>query len=268
MNLNLRIGLYCLLGGLYFTVAALGAGHFWLWWLCGILTVASLTPVVRFGPRHWLAQAGIIYLALVVVGLVCTLTEAVLFFPSMKAEAQRDLIGGSVSYLIATVVLVALARMLKLAEPAEQAAPHRPAGIAIPMVVLAGLSYALYYQVFGYITYHYFTQQYYQQSVAEQIVPLGYWFYVYLWVRGIVMVLAVLPIIYTLRLPRWQAALAVGVVIWIVGGGAALLVPNPMMVTVQRYEHIVEIMTQNVSLGVTAVFLLRPRAARTAATSA
>jgi len=72
----------------------------------------------------------------------------------------------------------------------------------------------------------------------------------------------VLPIIYTLRLPRWQAALAVGAIIWIVGGGAPLLVPNATMVAAQRYTHIVEIMTQNVSLGITAVFLLRARAAQ------
>jgi hypothetical protein len=71
----------------------------------------------------------------------------------------------------------------------------------------------------------------------------------------------VLPIIYSLRLPRWQAALAVGLMVWIVGGGAALLVPNSMMIAAQRYIHIVEIMTQNVSLGITAVWLLRPRTA-------
>jgi hypothetical protein len=35
-----------------------------------------------------------------------------------------------------------------------------------------------------------------------------------------------------------------------------------MMIAAQRYTHIVEIMTQNVSLGITAVFLLRPRTAK------
>ena len=49
---------------------------------------------------------------------------------------------------------------------------------------------------------------------------------------------------------------------WIVGGGAVLLPPNSRMVTVQRYEHIVEIMTQNVLLCITAVLLLRPKAAK------
>jgi len=258
MNLNVRIGLYCLLGGLCFTVSALGAGHFWLWWLSGVLTVAAFVPVVRFGPRSWLALYGCIVLTLVVVGLVCTLSEGVLFYPSMKAEALRDLIGGSVSYLIAAAVLVALARLLKLAEPGEQIVAHRSLGIAIPMVLLAGFSYVIYYQIFGYLTFHYFTQQYYPHAV-EQATAMGVWFWVYQWGRGTLMTLAVLPIIYTLRMRRWPTALAVGAIVWIVGGAAALLVPNPMMVTAQRYEHVVEIMTQNVSLGITAVLLLRPR---------
>lgn len=260
MNVKWRIGLYCLLGGLCFTVAALGAGHFWLWWLSGVLTVASLAPVVRFGPRNLPALYGSIVSTLVVVGLVCTLSEGALFFPAIKAEALRDLIGGSVSYLVVAAVLVALARLLKLAEPAGQVVAHRPVGIAIPMVLLAGLSYVVYYQIFGMIAFQFLTKQYYPHAV-EQVAALGFWFWVYQWGRGTLMTLAVLPIIYTLRLRRWQAALAVGVLVWIAGGAAALLVPNPMMIATQRYEHIVEIMTQNVSLGMTAVWLLRPKAA-------
>jgi hypothetical protein len=264
MNLNVRIGLYCLLGGLCFTLPAMEMGHFWLWWLSGILTVAALTPVVRFGPRHPLAMYGAVVLALVVVGLVCTLSEGVLFFPEMKAEALRNLIGGSASYLVAAAVLVALARVLKLAEPTGQVVPHRPVGIAIPMMLLSGFSYVVYYFVFGSITFQFFTKQYYPHA-AEQAAALGLWFWGYQWGRGTLMTLAVLPFIYTLRMKRWHAALAVGVLVWIVGGAAALLVPNGIMVVEQRYIHIVEIMTQNVSLGITAVFLLRPRAAKTAA---
>jgi hypothetical protein len=78
------------------------------------------------------------------------------------------------------------------------------------------------------------------------------------------MTLAILPVIYTLRLPRWQAAITVGLLVWIVGGAGPLLVPNPMMVTAQRYIHIGEIFTQNFSLGITAVLLLRPKSAKLA----
>jgi hypothetical protein len=267
MNLYCRIGLYCLLGGLCFAVSALGAGHFWLWWLSGVITVAALTPVARFGPRHPLALYGAIVLTLVVIGLVCTLSEGVLFYPAMKADALRELIGGSVSYLVVAAVLVGLARVLKLTEPHEEAVRHRRWALAIPLVLAAGAAYLVYYEFFGAITYLLYTKQFYPHA-AEQVAALGPWFFGYQLARGVLMTLAVLPIIYTLRLPRWQTALVVGLMVWIVGGGAALLVPNPMMIALQRYTHIVEIMTQNVSLGVTAVLLLRPRKAMERAHSA
>jgi hypothetical protein len=49
--------------------------------------------------------------------------------------------------------------------------------------------------------------------------------------------------------------------LWVVGGAAPLLVPNALMIPVQRYIHIVEILTQNMSLGITAVLVLRPNRA-------
>ena len=80
------------------------------------------------------------------------------------------------------------------------------------------------------------------------------------------MTLAVLPVIYTLRLPRLQAALIVGLLVWVVGGAAPLLVPNEMMGATQRYIHIGEIFTQNFLLGVTATLLMRPRKSAAVAT--
>jgi hypothetical protein len=261
MSLSQRIAIYCVLGGLCFTFSAVGAGHFWLYWLSGIVTVASLVPMVRFGPRHSLALFGALAAVLVVVGLVCTISEGVIFYPAMKQEALRDVLGGSAAYLVTAAVLVVLAKLWKLPETTERPVEHRSVGVAIPMVLLAGLSYAAYYLVFGAITFQFFTHQYYPHA-AEQLAAIGPWFWPYQWARGTLMVLAVLPIVYMLRLPRWQAALAVGLLVWIVGGGAPLLVPNGAMGTAQRYIHIVEIFTQNFSLGVTAVLLLLPRAAK------
>jgi hypothetical protein len=58
---------------------------------------------------------------------------------------------------------------------------------------------------------------------------------------------------------RWQAAIAVGSIIWICGGAGPLLLPNAFMGTTQRLIHTVEIFTQNFPLGATAVLLLRPK---------
>jgi hypothetical protein len=257
----LRVWLYCLLAGLAFTIPALGTGHFGWWWISGILVAASLVSVSRFGPRHLLAQFGTTFLVLAVVGTLCTLSEAIVFFPEMKAQMKASLVGGIVMDLLLAAVLVALARVLKLAEPGGEPVLPRSPQLTRFFVVLAGLSYVVYYEIFGSITFHFFTNQYYPHAV-EQATAMGVWFWAYQWARGLMMTLAVLPIVLSLRLPRWQAALAVGMIVWSVGGGGALLVPNTMMVAAQRYIHIIEIMTQNVSLGVTAVLLLRPTSTR------
>jgi hypothetical protein len=203
---------------------------------------------------------------LVVVGLMCTLSEGVVFFPEQKAQMMKSFGGGSIAYVLAAAVLVALARVIKLADTTERQVDQRSAAMTVPLFLLAGLSYVVYYEIFGAITYQYFTRQYYPHA-AEQVNAMGPLVFMgYQWVRGLLMTIAVLPVIYTLRLPRWQTALVVGLMVWIVGGGAPLLVPGPMMIAPQRFIHIVEIMSQNVCLGMTAVWLLRAKAARTVAT--
>ena len=57
----------------------------------------------------------------------------------------------------------------------------------------------------------------------------------------------------------WLSGILVGALIWIAGGLAPLIVPNELMVTTQRMIHIVEILTQNALLGITAALLLRPK---------
>jgi hypothetical protein len=258
MSMSLRIALFCLLGGLCFTISAMGAGHFGWWYLSGVLTAAALLPVVRFGPRGMAAQGTAMFVMLVLIGLVCTLSEGVVFFPEKKAQMMAGLAGGTVLYLIAAVVFAVLAKLLKLHKEQDEEVAHRSVGVAIPMVLLAAFSYLVYYEIFGAITYQFFTKGYYPHAV-EQITAMGAWFFAYQIARGLVMTLAVLPVIYTLRLPRWQTALIVGLLVWVIGGAAPLVVPSEVMTTVQRYIHVGEIFTQNFMLGVTATLLLRPK---------
>ena len=258
--MKLRIGLYCLLGGLPITIAAMGAGHFAWWWLSGVILAAALVPVARFGPRHTLGQFGAIALALVIVAVVCTMSEAVIFLPGQKEGAGRDVAGGIVMYLIISAALTLLAKVLKLTEPSTSTVERRPVGTAVLMVGLSGIAYVAYYLVFGSITYQFFTKQYYPEA-PQLVAQLGLWFWSIELARGIFMTLAALPIIYTLRMRRWSAALTVAALMWIAGGVTPLFVPNALMSPTQRVIHMVEILTQNASLGITAVLLLRPKAA-------
>jgi hypothetical protein len=259
--MKLRIALFCLLGGLSFAIPALSEGNFGWWWLSGVITAAVLVPVARYGPRGLWAQFGSIFCVLIVVGMGCTFSEGVVFFPETKANLYTAVPGATTMYLIAAAVLMVLVKVLKLTNSGAPKVAIRPAAVAGPMMLASAASYVVYYLIFGAIVFQLFTKQYYPHA-AEQVAAMGLWFWGYQLARGLLMTLAVVPIIYTLRLPRWQAALAVGLLVWVVGGAAPLVVPSTMMVAQQRYLHIMEIFTQNFSLGVTAVLLLRPGAAK------
>jgi multisubunit Na+/H+ antiporter MnhB subunit len=131
-------------------------------------------------------------------------------------------------YLIIAAALAGLASVLKLAKPTDCTVEHpTPAG-ALALIVVCGIAYTLFYLVFGAITYQFFTKAYYPG--ADQIArDLGLWFWVIQIGRGVFMTVAVLPAIYTLRMTRWQTAIAEGTIVWVAGGLAPLLVPNELM---------------------------------------
>jgi hypothetical protein len=263
--MNLRIVAYSLLGGLSFSIAAMGAGHFGWWWLSGVLVAMAYMPLARFGPRSWVLQFGMIFVSLFVVAGVCTASEAAMFLPGQSVAAWRNLQGAFVMYLITAAWLAVLAKVLKLTEDSGVYADRRSGMQAVAGVVASGFTYVFLYLVFGSITFFVFTKQYYPQG--EQMArSFGIWLWVIQLGRGILMTLAVLPLIYTLRMQRWPAAVAIGMLLWVVGGLALLVVPMGM-VPLQRFMHIVEIFTQNFPLGVAAVLLLRPKRAEAVAVS-
>ncbi len=257
--MKLRVAIYCLLGGLPLTISALGVGHFFWWWLSGVVFAASFVPAALFGPRRISGQFGVIVPVFLIVTVLCTLSEAVIFAPSLRQHV-RDFAGGSVIYVILAAVLAVLASLLKLSHPSDANIPRYSPSVAALMVLLCGLAYVVYYYIFGAITYQFFTKAYYPEAI-HQAERLGLWFWVIEFARGVLMTLAVVPIIRTLRMKRWHAALAVGSIIWIAGGAAPLLIPVVPMGTTLRLIHTVEIFTQNFPLGVTAVLFLRPKSA-------
>ena len=253
-----RVVLYCLLGGLPPTIAALGAGHFPWWWLSGILIAGAFVPVALFGPRTMLGRFVVIAPALLVVSALCTWSEVVVFFPQQSQRATQDLRGGIVMYGILAIVLAFLPGILKLSKLSDLPVPHRSIASGVLMTLLCGLAYVLYYLVFGSITYQFFTKGYYPEG-PQLVARLGLWFWAIQFARGVLMTMAVVPVILTLRMKRSHAAIAVGLLIWIIGGLALLVAPNELLSGTQRLIHTVEIFTQNFPLGVTAVLLLRPR---------
>ena len=253
-----RIVLYCLLGGLPMTIAALGAGHFAWFWLSGVVLAAAFVPVALFGPRTALGQFAVIAPVLIVVTVLCTWSETLIFAPQIWQKLAQGLIGTLATYLIVAAVLAALAWGLHLPKVDSTTVEHRSPAGTLAMILVSGFAYFVFYMVFGGITYQFFTKAYYPEA-AQVAGKLGLWFWAIQIGRGALMTVGVLPAIYTLRMKRWQAAIAIGMIIWVAGGLSPLLVPNALMGTTQRIIHMVEILTQNFSLGLVAVWLLRPK---------
>lgn len=266
MNI-LRVGLYCLIGGLVLTIGALGTGGFGWWWLSGILCAAALVPVARRGPRGVLPQFGAILPVFLIVTLLCTWSEAYIFLPAFRKHVGLDLIAPVLMYSVFAMVLAALAVILKLYRAEGPSVELRSGGKLAGLVLVCGLAYAFYYLVFGGITYQFFTKVYYPDAAAL-VAKVGNWFWPMQICRGVLMTLAVLPAMRTLRMSRWQMAIAVGVLLWVTGGLAPLVLPTVAMGPRQRFIHTIEIFTQNAFLGFTAGLLLRRKQARGASAEA
>jgi hypothetical protein len=258
MPTNVRVMLYCVLGGGSLAIGALGAGHWIAWWFAGIVLALAFVPVALFGPRGFLRQFGAVAVALLIITVLCTWSEALIFLPTSELlpDPVQALIGSCVTYVGVAAVLALLAQMLQLNRPSVAEPAHRRVLGAVVAVLLSGIAYLLYYTVFGAITYQFFTKGYYPDAPTA-VANLGWWFWAIQFARGVLMTLATIPIIYTLRMRRWQTAVVAGLIVWVAGGLAPLLIPNPVMGLSQRLIHIVEIFTQNFSLGVTAALLLR-----------
>jgi len=256
-----RVALYCLIGGFALTIGALGTGGFGWWWLSGILCAAALVPVARRGPRGVLAQFAVILPVFLIVTLLCVWSEVLIFVPELRKDVGPELAAPVLMYAILAMVLAALAMILKLHQAEGPSVELRSGGKLAAVVFVCGLAYAFYYLVFGGITYQFFTKVYYP-GAAAQVAKLGVWFWPIEIGRGVLMTLAVLPAIRRLRMDRWQVAIAVGVLIWVTGGLAPLMLPNAMMGPRQRFIHTIEILTQNASLGFTVGMLLRTKKAR------
>jgi hypothetical protein len=256
----LRVILYCLLGGVAFISPAMGAGHAFWWWTSGVVMAAAFVPVALFGPKTALGQFGVIFPVLLLVSVVTMWSEALLFIksPAIQEHWVRNVTSDTVSHLIAAIALVILWRVLKLTHPSTEPALRSPLAKAAAMVAFCGIAYLVYYLVFGGLTYQLFTKRYYPDAIAA-VVGLGNWFWGIQFVRGLLMTLAIVPAIYTLRLGRWQTAICAGLLLWVAGGLSLLLAPNELMTSTQRFIHIIEIFTQAFTLGVTAGLLLRPK---------
>jgi len=262
--MKLRVLLFCLLGAVPMLLPAAQSGHSVWWYLSGVVLAAAFVPVALFGPATTAGLLGVIVPVLFVVTVLTTWSEALMFVkaPAIREHAVENLLGATFMYGMVAVGLTAAGGALRLSKGAPIRPERWPIGKAASLIAVCAVAYMVYYLVFGVITYELFTKAYYPNARADVLNFGVSAFWTMQFIRGALMTLAVVPLIYTLRMERWQGAISAGLLMWVAGGLAPLLVPNDLMVPTQRIIHIVEIFSQNFPLGVTAGLLLRPGSRR------
>lgn len=121
--------------------------------------------------------------------------------------------------------------------------------------LLSAFSYLFFYFVFGAINYALVTKPYYETHASGLVVPSTQSVLMAEMVRSPLIILAIVPLILTLKVKkRWLAVLC-GMILFVIGGIIPLLL-NTALPDFLRFASAIEIFFQNFLAGVVAAALL------------
>jgi hypothetical protein len=260
----LRMLLYCALCGLFLSWGGHnGGGHLmgW-WWLQGMVLTAGVFPIVHFGPANFLRRLAAVWMVLVLVSGFSTWLEGRVYLPLADWNQSHALIADLLLYTILAVVIAGVAGLFELVAEIGPAPETRDADGIVLVMLAGGIVYLICHWVFGAIFFRYSTHSFYS-SVLELKVgiegasSLGARLHLIEFGRGALMALAVVPAIAIMRVTRMKAAILAGSVLWIAGGLALQIAPNPIIPQHLRWLYTWQILLQNFPVGFVTAWIMR-----------
>lgn len=243
-------------------------------WLCSwlVLTAAMTWPAILSGLRG-LRLVQVLAIAFFGLRSLLCVIEAAVFLKTYTAhDAAFMVFDGAIEAVVISLLLAAamgkLGAVKDGATPANSGsatalAEDQPA--AMPWlqwawkILFCACAYVVLYLVAGAIIWP-FVQQYYPELPTQGIGMR--WFLALQLRRGLVFVVVLLPLVRSLRGPRWQRVLAMAVFVPLVHGLAGLLLPNQQMPAWgMRSAHMIEIGWSNFVFGLLVAYLFSPRPA-------
>jgi hypothetical protein len=196
---------------------------------------------------------GSVFLA--VLGLMTVLThiEAAVFLSMTPGELgfgvlRATIVSGALSWL----AVVLYPRLEAVPAPAERRANPPSRASWVRRWIGVSFAYLLLYVTAGILILPLIRAWYEAQGRLppgpQLLIPLQLF-------RGALYVAFVLPLLRSMSVSRWQASLAMAVMIPLVHGVAALIRPNPLMPGFVRHAHLIEIGWSNFVLGLLIGFL-------------
>ncbi len=184
---------------------------------------------------------------------VLTLVEAALFLNMTIGELVQELFKTTLISAVLAWFATTLYPKSEDAVTRTSRGPNPPTTASwIRRWIGVSLLYVVLYITAGLLILPLIRTWYEAQGTLE---PNPAFFFPFQIARGAVFVACVLPLLRSMRATRWQASLAMAVMIPLVHGVAGLITPNPFMPDYVRYAHMLEIGWSNFVLGLLIGFL-------------
>jgi hypothetical protein len=259
--------LYCALCGLFLSWGGHnGGGHLmgW-WWLQGMVLTAGVFPIVHFAPANFLRRFASVWMVLALVSGFSTWLEGRVYLPLADWNQPHALMASLLLYTILAVVIAGLAGLFELVAEKGEAPQTRDADGIVLVMLAGGIVYLICHWVFGALFFRYSSHAFYSSVLElkvgmDAVHQLGVRLYVIEFGRGALMALAVVPAIALMRVDRMKAAILAGSVLWIAGGLALQIAPNPIIPQHLRWLYTWQILLQNFPVGFVTAWIMRKTA--------
>jgi len=237
-----------------------------LWsYLTGLLLIIVFIPVLlKSRWRGFTLFIGIwlplYYIAYLSGGLI----ESYFFTTVPRSELWLISLNGMVATIVLTYLMIVVfaGKEKGTATKEKRALPAKRAWYAwVWRIALCAFIYLFLYFLAGGIFYQYFTKPLYTDPSLSLMPPeSGADFFKWLvplqLVRGALFALVLLPLCRSLKIRRAYLALLIGLILYIVGGFAPLIAPNPWLPDKLRFYHAIEIFFQNFPTGLAIAYIL------------
>lgn len=221
--------------------------------LSAFLLAAPLAYPISRSRLSGRALFGVVFLAAFGLRTVLTEIESALFLNMTPSEWWIGTLNSTVSSAALSWLAVTLYPKLHEVTAAAESRPNPPSTASwVRRWIGVSFAYLALYFTAGILILPLIRSWYEEQGTLDANPALVFPLQI---VRGALFVAFVVPLLRSMSVTRWQASLALAVMIPLVHGVAVLIPPNPFMPDFVRHAHMLEIGWSNFVLGLLIGFL-------------
>lgn len=229
------------------------AGRIGLPLVSAVLLAAPLAFPIGRSQLSRPSLLGAVFLTTFGLTTVLTQVESAVFLDISASELLVETLKLTVTAAALSWLAVALYPPLPTGLPTVGGGPNPPTPASwVRRWIAVSVAYVVLYATAGLLILPTIKSWYEAQGTLEPnpalLFPLQL-------ARGALFVACVIPLLRSMRVTRWQASVAMAVMIPLVHGVAGLVPPNPFMPGYVRHAHMIEIGWSNFVLGLLIGFL-------------